>query len=180
MKHLTRTIDRWPRPVAFAYDRLCWIGGKLFRKSHGYPAHDDVKIIASPAHANALLRKALKQLLRHRRVAIQTQNTIIWEEWRLVDSLRVILDIQPGAAYHYHDIHLGTRKVSRIIPSDVLVSPARLTALNFQMRAEAKGSMVTMEQRLGKTIATYEKQVYVKALRIIPKACVEKSKCSNG
>lgn len=179
MKHLARTIDRWRRPVVFNYDRLCWIDGKLFRKTHRYPAHDYLEIVASPAHANALRSRALKQLLRYRQVAAPTPNSITWEEWRLADSMRAILDIQPGAAYRYHDAHVGTRRVSRIIPPDVLACPGRLTALNFQMRAEAKGSMVTMEQRLGKTIATYDKQVYIKVFEIIPKALVEKSKCSN-
>lgn len=180
MKHLTRTIDRWRRPVVFAYDRLCWIDGKLCRKTYGYPAHDYLEIVASHAHANALRSRALKQLLRYRQTTIQMQNAITWEEWRMADSMRAILDIQPGAAYRYRDAHVGTRRVSRIIPPDVLACPGRLTALNVQMRAEAKGSMVTMEQRLGKTIATYDKQVYVKVFEIIPKALVEKSKCSNS
>lgn len=177
MKHLTRTGARWPTPIYLYYDwELRWENGKPARKLHTRPATEPVAIIASQAQAHALQRKALKQ---SRRFFAAVDNGP-WLRARYMSIMQQILQIEPGAAYFYVEAYLGTRKVSRIIPSEVLACPGRLTALNFQMRAEAKGSMVTMEQRLGKTIAIYDKPVYAKVLRIIPKACVEKSKCSNG
>lgn len=177
MKHLTRTGARWPTPIYLYYAwELRWENGKPARKLHTRPATEPVAIIASQAQAHALQRKALKQSRRF----FSAVDDGPWLRAHYMSVMQQILQIEPGAAYFYAEAYLGTRKVSRIIPSDVLVSTERLTALESQMRAEAKGSVVTVERRLGLAIAIYDKPVYVKVLRIIPKACVEKSKCSNG
>ena len=179
MRKLTNALARWASPIFLYYDwELRWENGNPVRKLHARPATEPVTVIASQAQAYALQRKVLKQGFRF--FAAASSNPWIGKYWT-TRTMRQILQIEPGAAYFYAEAHLGTKKVSRVIPAEVLATPGELTALNFQMRAEAKGNMVTMEKRSdGKVIATYEKQVYAKVLRIIPKACVEKSKCSNG
>ena len=179
MRKLTNVLARWATPIYVYYDwKLRWENGNLVRKLHTRPATEPVTVIASQAQAYALQRKVLKQGFRF--FAAASSNPWIGKYWP-TQTMRQMVQIEPGAAYFYAEAHLGTKKVSRVIPAEVLDTPGELVALNFQMRAEAKGNMVTMEKRSdGKVIATYEKQVYAKVLRIIPKACVEKSKCSNG
>lgn len=164
---------------SFNVHRLSWVDGKLFWTTRGYPGDSPLEIIASYAHANTLRNRALKQLFRYRQVVAQRQS-IANAEWLLLEALRATLEIQPGAAYYYHAGHLGTRRVSRLVPDETIALPGQLVAMNFRFQAEARGNIVTMEKPTDhKVVATYDKQVYTKILNIVPKDLVEKSKCSN-
>lgn len=179
MKHLRKTIDRWQEPVTCTfYDvGLYWEDGQLFRKVNGYPARHQMTLIVSFAQAHALQRRALKHLFRFRRAIKAGANPLRakWGDYAQTSVENACLCIEPGAAYQYLERHLGRRTVSRVIPSDA--SPE----VHQMLQNDAGGKVVELSRtKSGLTIATYEKEIYMKKLWIIPKSFVEKSRCSNG